>query len=81
MEVWGSWNQHDYNLFYNAGSFSESNGVNGDPLFVNAAAGNFHLQSTSPAINKGTDVSSIRAVDYEGNPIVGLPDIGAFEYS
>ncbi len=39
----------------------------------------FHLQSTSPAINKG---ASIAGYDYDadGNPIVGAPDIGAYEY-
>jgi len=50
-------------------------GVN--PLFVSPGV-DFHLQSTSPAIDAGIDVGLI--TDYDGNPIVGLPDIGAFEY-
>jgi hypothetical protein len=55
-----------------------------NPLFVNAIKTNapnvdFHLQSSSPAINKGINVSLTQ--DYSGNPIVGLPDIGAYEYS
>ena len=38
----------------------------------------FHLQSNSPAIDKGINVSLTE--DYEGNPIYGTPDIGAYEY-
>lgn len=47
-----------------------------DPLFVSAS--NYQLTSASPAINAGTDVSL--TTDYLGFPIVGNPDIGAYEY-
>lgn len=47
-----------------------------DPLFVSST--DFHLQSTSPAINAGIDVGLLS--DYLGNPIIGLPDIGAYEW-
>lgn len=43
-----------------------------------ADSSNYHLQSASPAINTGVNVGL--SSDYEGNPIVGLPDIGAYEY-
>jgi len=56
----------------------DPNSLTLDPLFENPSAGNFHLQASSPAIDSGTDVGLI--VDYEGSPIVGVPDIGAFEY-
>ena len=46
-----------------------------NPLFVSST--NFNLQSGSPAINAGKNVGLTS--DYAGNPIVGLPDIGAFE--
>lgn len=36
------------------------------------------LQSTSPAIDAGTDVSL--TTDFEGDPIYGLPDIGGYEF-
>jgi hypothetical protein len=51
-----------------------------DPGFVNAAGHDFHLQSTSPCINKGTNVGLTR--DYEGNtvPQGTAPDIGTYEY-
>ena len=38
----------------------------------------FHLQSTSPAINAGAKVGLIE--DFSSNPIIGVPDIGAYEY-
>jgi hypothetical protein len=54
-----------------------------DPLFVNGSgnyslASDFQLQDASPAINAGVNVGL--TTDYAGNPIVGLPDIGAYEY-
>ena len=47
-----------------------------DPLFI--GSDDYQLQPTSPAINAGVDVGL--TTDYAGNPIVGLPDIGAYEY-
>ena len=49
-----------------------------DPLFVNAASDNFQLQSASPAIDAGVDVSLTQ--DFAGRVISGLPDIGAYEF-
>ncbi|HXU41689.1 MAG TPA: choice-of-anchor Q domain-containing protein, partial [Burkholderiales bacterium] len=65
-------------------------GVNGnisaDPLFVNAAGGNYHLQAASPAIDAGSSLNA-PTVDFDGaaRPRDGngdgsaLTDIGAFE--
>ena len=54
----------------------DQTGINGnislDPLFVNAAAGDYRLSINSPCINAGSDV---------GIPANGFSDIGAFEYN
>jgi uncharacterized repeat protein (TIGR02059 family) len=73
-QTWSSWNLRGYDL----------NGLNNlDPKFINAS-GSFTIESdfdiinSSPAINKGVDIGLLS--DYAGNPISGVPDIGAFEY-
>ncbi len=65
--------------YYVSGVTADYTGTNnkvGDPLFISTT--NFRLQANSPAINAGTNVSLTS--DYDSNPIVGIPDIGAFEY-
>ena len=53
---------------------------NVDPLFVNPAANDFHLQVESPAIDAGTEIPSL-TVDMDGNPRPQgkTIDIGAYE--
>ncbi len=55
--------------------------VFGNPGFVNANAGDFHLLTTSPAIDKGTAVDAPK-VDFDSvsRPIGHGYDIGAYEY-
>jgi len=77
-----------------AGSCSSSSGNNGnislDPLFVNPAASDFHLQATSPAIDTGSNTApSLPAQDIAGNPrildgngdCVAAVDMGAYEFT
>jgi len=79
------------NIFYNNGAtiswtgtvptaISESNTITSNPLFNSPT--NFHLQSTSPAINAGVNVGLTS--DKDDNPVPypanGAPDIGAYEY-
>ncbi|MCX7014716.1 MAG: right-handed parallel beta-helix repeat-containing protein [Candidatus Sumerlaeota bacterium] len=63
--------------------------LDGDPAFVNPAAGDYHLKPNSAAIDRGTNVAL--TADYDGAPRpVDIPgvgydgpgafDIGAYEY-
>ena len=55
--------------------------VEGDPQFVNASEADFHLQESSPAIDKGSPLDA-PVNDYEGNirPQGAGYDIGAYEH-
>ena len=70
----------------NLGSRSDVNRVNADPQFINYqptltfTAGNYHLKSTSPAINAGTSTDAPSNDFDNGARPVGKFDIGAYEY-
>jgi hypothetical protein len=73
------------NLWFGAGVAPswDSNSVNADPQFVNAAAFDLHLLSTSPAIDRGVAPgSSFVTIDFDGTPRPQGPayDIGAYEF-
>jgi parallel beta-helix repeat protein len=62
--------------------------ISSDPLFVNAAGGDFHLQSNSPDIDAGDNsASNLPKVDYDGNTrvldgnndCVSTVDMGVYE--
>ncbi|MBE3137902.1 MAG: hypothetical protein IMZ43_11020 [Thermoplasmata archaeon] len=54
------WNNVDYTTFsgWKTASGQDAHGVNGNPLFMNAGAWDFHLKSASPAINAGGFLTS-----------------------
>ena len=55
-----------------------------DPLFVNDATGDLHLQSGSPARGAGdpaTDLAGIAALDLDGDTRVAPPDMGADQFT
>jgi len=60
----------------NAGNFTNA------PFFVNAAAGNFRLQSGSPCINAGINTNAPAGLELDGNSRVAgaTVDLGAFEF-
>ena len=55
--------------------------VEGNPKFVNPSKANFHLQESSPAIDKGSSINAPTS-DFDGNqrPQGAGYDLGAFEY-
>jgi hypothetical protein len=61
-----------------AAVYTEANSLTSDPLFVSTT--DFHLQSGSPAINAGANVSL--TTDYAGRtvPQGAAPDIGSYEW-
>jgi len=63
-----------------SGSVFDTNSLVANPLLVDVPTQDFHLQSTSPAIDAGIDVGL--TMDYDGNPIPqgSAPDIGAYEF-
>jgi parallel beta-helix repeat protein len=79
----GSGNSFDYNLYFPDISFSQkgAHSITEDPLFVDPANNDYHLQANSPAIDKGQPLSSV-TTDNEGNsrPQGAGYEIGAYEY-
>jgi hypothetical protein len=60
----------------------DPNTVTNDPVFVNLAAGDLHLQSNSPCINSGHNAYVFGSSDLDGNPriVSSAVDIGAYEF-
>jgi len=80
------WKGVTYSTFaaYQGGSGNDLTGLIGiDPLLVDAAAGDLHLNSGSPAIDAGENLTSnqMGTVDIDGDPRIsgGAVDIGADE--
>ncbi len=73
----------EYNLAFGPVGCEGANCITADPQFVNPAAFDFRLQSTSPAIDAGISTNA-PLFDFAGNkrpvPIGGAFDIGAYEY-
>jgi len=67
-----------------AGTVTPNNCINSDPLFVDTAGGDYHMQSASPCIDAGNNslVPAGVTTDLDGNPrIAGTAvDMGAYEY-
>ncbi len=79
--AWGGSGTHSNNCYYNVTNPpTETGGIIGNPLFVDYANGNYHLQSTSPCINSGYSLGL--PCDYEGTPVPQgpSPDKGSYEW-
>ena len=65
------------------GGYTGTGNINADPLFVDAGAGDYHLQAGSPCIDVGSNAApSLPSTDFEGDPRIvnGVVDMGVDEY-
>ncbi|MFY9110504.1 MAG: choice-of-anchor Q domain-containing protein [Desulfomonilia bacterium] len=60
------------------GMYFDNNILATDPLLMDIVGGDYRLREGSPAIDAGINVGL--SSDYRGWPLVGLPDIGAYEF-
>ncbi|WP_437488846.1 right-handed parallel beta-helix repeat-containing protein [Sorangium sp. So ce1014] len=63
------------------GGYPGTGNIDQDPLFIDPAAGDLHLQVCSPARDAGLFTSSLPPTDLDGNRRVAgaAPDMGAYE--
>ena len=74
---------HSYHLIATGGSINNGNNFSLDPLFINPAGGDFHLQADSPCRNTGLNgAPGTSFIDFEGQSRIneGTVDRGADEY-
>jgi len=57
--------------------------ITNDPMFINVAGANYHLQPYSPCVNAGTNAYAVGDYDLDGLPRIndGTVDMGAYEFN
>lgn len=63
------------------GNPNPASGADGDPLFIDAEAGDYRLQAASPCIDAGSNADVVGTTDLAGNPRIlhGVVDMGVYE--
>ena len=79
-QTWQTW--FNTNPLVSSYPHREMNVYAGDPCFVDAANGNYHLMEDSPCINAGGNSYVTSALDLDGNDRIvnDTVDIGCYEY-
>ncbi len=80
------WQNATYTTFaaYQSATGNDANGLAGDdPLLASVTTPDLHLQSTSPAIDRGENITEAGPLDIDGQKRIqgGTIDIGADEVS
>lgn len=80
--------EHDHNLVHGdrkafINTLPDETEIEKQPIFLDPKVGDLHLAEGSPAINAGMDLTSISAIDIEGNarPSFRQFELGAYEYT
>jgi hypothetical protein len=77
------WKNVTYTGFanYKSATGNDPSSIFADPNFMSLTMPDLHLQSVSPAINAGQNLTNLGTTDYDGNARIqgGIVDIGAFE--
>jgi hypothetical protein len=73
---------YQYNLSIPNVGISGTNNITGDPMFKDAANGDFHLKPGSAALDAANPADALTSHDFDGTPRPqgARSDIGAFEY-
>jgi hypothetical protein len=62
------------------GTVIKSTNITGNPAFASPSAWDYHLTSTSAAIDRGVDAGVTTDIDGDSRPLGAGYDIGAYEY-
>ncbi|MDD1750972.1 MAG: hypothetical protein LUO89_13985, partial [Methanothrix sp.] len=77
--AWGATNYTSLSQ-YAAATGNDAHSTSADPSYVGASTGNYSLNSTSSAANKGTTISRVpNDKNYVARPKGSAYDIGAYE--
>ena len=88
--VWANNLVYGGSILYVGQDLTGTNGnISADPLLVDPASGDYHLQAGSPAIDSGDNTAPfLPTIDFDGNPRIvaghtpgpAVVDIGAYEF-